>query len=603
MTTNAATAIATTGATLNGTVSSNGASTTVTFQYGTTTGYGSTATASQSPLASGAANAAVSAAVTGLTCNTLYHFRVVGANTNGTNNGADATFTTAGCGGLTNTTTVVSSNNTPSVVGTPVTFTATVTGTAPTGTVLFTADGTPIGGCSASPVGGAGNIRTAQCTTSSLALGTHNIVGAYSGDAGNNPSTSVIYLMAVIPGGTGIATVITNPFGTISVTGATLNGNVISNFQTNAVIQFGSTPGAPGAFSEIDFQGLNIDPGKSITIRSGAPGQTAVVVDVSGAASNIFGTFAAQGGNGAPPPLVYLRNGNGFSILGTVQAPAGLTVDALGNTNLTGKNIDNQGVLDGGSGLQLLAANIKGGGQYKGDATTLATFGNANNPVNGNAFLFNGLQLYGSTSNNVFLTVNAYGPAPQFLNLTINGNGKVWMPSAWPTGFTSPPNNATLAPGATRPPGAPEPAYGGGSLIVQGLSLQLFNGGTNDFVFPGGIVLKSLNDLDLNGVLVNQGWTITGQQFQGIFLESPNIVSPAGNMQFYTNYPNWVNFSTLPHAPVRAFTLIANPDGSASFMPADATVPHLNTYSVILGIAVSGGCWLCAVNTTPINVF
>ncbi len=74
-------------------------------------------------------------------------------------------------------------------------------------------------------------------------------------------------------------------------------------------------------------------------------------------------------------------------------------------------------------------------------------------------------------------------------------------------------------------------------------------------------------------------------------------------MQFYTNYPNWVNFSTLPHAPVRASTLTANGDGSASYQAADAWVPHLNTYSTILGVAVAGGCWLCIVNSDPINVF
>ena len=95
--TNAATAITLTTATLNGTVSSNGASTTVTFQYGLTTGYGSTVTAGQSPLASGASNAAVSAALTGLTCNTLYHFRAVGVNSVNTTTGGDATFTTAAC--------------------------------------------------------------------------------------------------------------------------------------------------------------------------------------------------------------------------------------------------------------------------------------------------------------------------------------------------------------------------------------------------------------------------------------------------------------------------------------------------------------------------
>jgi len=97
VTTNAATALTASGATLNGTVSSNGAITTVTFDYGLTTGYGSSATAAQSPLAAGASGAAVSAAVTGLACNTLYHFRVKGVNIAGTTNGSDGTFTTAAC--------------------------------------------------------------------------------------------------------------------------------------------------------------------------------------------------------------------------------------------------------------------------------------------------------------------------------------------------------------------------------------------------------------------------------------------------------------------------------------------------------------------------
>ena len=96
-TTNAASSIGVSGATLNGTVSSNGGSTTVTFAYGLTTSYGSTATASTSPLASNASNSSVSAAVTGLTCNTLYHFRVAATNSKGTTNGSDLTFTTSAC--------------------------------------------------------------------------------------------------------------------------------------------------------------------------------------------------------------------------------------------------------------------------------------------------------------------------------------------------------------------------------------------------------------------------------------------------------------------------------------------------------------------------
>ena len=141
-------------------------------------------------------------------------------------------------------------------------------------------------------------------------------------------------------------------------------------------------------------------------------------------------------------------------------------------------------------------------------------------------------------------------------------------------------------------------------MIIQATgSLGLISGSSNDFAFPGAIVLKAGGDLNLNGVTVNQGWTTSGQAFQGIFLESPNIVSPSANIRLYSNNLNWVNFSTLPHAPVRAYSLVPDGDGSAGFAPADATIPHMNTFSVITGIAASGGCWVCAVNAQPINVY
>lgn len=92
-TTTAATGLGSTGATLNGTVSSNGNLTTVNFDYGPTVAYGSTVSALQSPLPAGASGAAVSAALTGLTCNTLYHFRVRASNAVGSVNGSDLTFT------------------------------------------------------------------------------------------------------------------------------------------------------------------------------------------------------------------------------------------------------------------------------------------------------------------------------------------------------------------------------------------------------------------------------------------------------------------------------------------------------------------------------
>ncbi|MGA3086229.1 MAG: hypothetical protein ABSE95_15770 [Thermodesulfobacteriota bacterium] len=81
-------------ATLNGTVNANNASTTVTFQYGLTTAYGSTVTADQSPV-TGTSDTAVSKGITGLSENTTYHYRAVGVNSVGTTNGEDMTFTTS----------------------------------------------------------------------------------------------------------------------------------------------------------------------------------------------------------------------------------------------------------------------------------------------------------------------------------------------------------------------------------------------------------------------------------------------------------------------------------------------------------------------------
>ncbi len=93
--TGAASAISTTGATLNGTAYSFGSIATVTFDYGQTSAYGSTVTVSNPPADSG--NGAVSAAVTGLSCGTSYHYRIRGENFVGTSNGEDVSFTTTAC--------------------------------------------------------------------------------------------------------------------------------------------------------------------------------------------------------------------------------------------------------------------------------------------------------------------------------------------------------------------------------------------------------------------------------------------------------------------------------------------------------------------------
>ena len=106
-TTNAASHISGSFATLNGIINASDFSTAVTFQYGLTISYTNTVAGIPSPVL-GSTNTAVAATIFGLTPNTVYHYRVTGVNGGGTTNGLDQIFTTSpycapnysfGCGG------------------------------------------------------------------------------------------------------------------------------------------------------------------------------------------------------------------------------------------------------------------------------------------------------------------------------------------------------------------------------------------------------------------------------------------------------------------------------------------------------------------------
>jgi hypothetical protein len=97
--TGVATSLSSAGATLNGTVIPNGALSTAFFQYGLTTSYGNTTSVQN--VGSGFIGLAIAGGgLTGLSCNTAYHFRATATNARGTANGFDGTFTTlttSGC--------------------------------------------------------------------------------------------------------------------------------------------------------------------------------------------------------------------------------------------------------------------------------------------------------------------------------------------------------------------------------------------------------------------------------------------------------------------------------------------------------------------------
>jgi hypothetical protein len=91
VTTGSATNVTSSSATLNGSLDPHGLTTTVNFQYGTTTSYGHT-TAMQSQTGNTYRN--IAASISALTTHTTYHFRITATNSAGTTHGSDRTFTT-----------------------------------------------------------------------------------------------------------------------------------------------------------------------------------------------------------------------------------------------------------------------------------------------------------------------------------------------------------------------------------------------------------------------------------------------------------------------------------------------------------------------------
>lgn len=120
------------------------------------------------------------------------------------------------------TTTTLTSTPNPSSYLQPVTFTATVTasnGGSPTGTVTFSADGNII--CNSVPLVPVQNGSAADCQTSSLAVGSHNILASYSGDINFAPSRGGLTQMVLVAGD---FTVLVSP-GTATVTQGYTNNN------------------------------------------------------------------------------------------------------------------------------------------------------------------------------------------------------------------------------------------------------------------------------------------------------------------------------------------------------------------------------------------
>jgi hypothetical protein len=172
------------------------------------------------------------------------------------------------------TTTALTSSQNPSTFGQSVTFTATVTGTNPTGTVQFMDGASTLG----SPAALSGGVAT--LTTSSLSAATHPITAVYSGDANNQGSTSnVVNQVVQAPASTTTTTSLTstlNPstFGQSVTFAATVTGS-----NPTGTVQFmdGGTPlGAPvtlaGATAQLTTAALSVGQHLITAVYSGDAG-------------------------------------------------------------------------------------------------------------------------------------------------------------------------------------------------------------------------------------------------------------------------------------------------------------------------------------------
>jgi len=234
VTTNPATNVASSSATLNGSLNPRGSTTTVYFQYGPTTSYGST-----TPMQTQTGNTVrpISANISGLLASHLYHFRIVASNSAGTTYGSDRTFTT------------LSATGPPVVTTNPATliasFSATLNGSLDphgltTSAYFQYGTTTSYGFTTAAQSQTGSTYRNVTANISGLSAGTtyhFRIVATNSAGTTFGGDRTFSTLTA-----TGPPVVTTNPATLIASFSATLNGSLDPHGLTTSVhFQYGTT--------------------------------------------------------------------------------------------------------------------------------------------------------------------------------------------------------------------------------------------------------------------------------------------------------------------------------------------------------------------------
>jgi hypothetical protein len=275
---------------LNGTVNAKGASSTVTFDYGLTTGYGSSAAATPSPV-TGIADTAVKATLASLTPGTTYHYRVKAVSAGGTVMGTDASFTTPS--NLATLSSLVLSAGTLSPAFTS--GTTTYTATVPNGTSSITF--TPTVSQAQATVKVNGTLATSGTASNpvNLSAGSNAIpVQVVAQDGTTTKTYTVTVTRTAVLANVSMAI---PPVTPISATSVSLNGLVTANNgNTTASFDYGlTTLYGSNAASPTPVTG-NTQTAVSVTLTNLTPGSTYHYrlkgVNAAGTAVTTDGTFA-----------------------------------------------------------------------------------------------------------------------------------------------------------------------------------------------------------------------------------------------------------------------------------------------------------------------
>lgn len=252
VTTLAATAVGTSGATLNASVNANGTSTAVTFCIGTAPDLTGCTVVNGSPAnATGSSATAVSAVRTGLATHTTYYFRVIGTSSKGTRFGATLSFVTGSAGSTAPTASTVAATN---VAGTSATLNGfVVPGGLSTNVTFCYGTQSNLNNCTSIPASPATVTgTTGQAVSAALSGLTSNRTYYYRVAAANGLGSDTGNRLSFTTGAAVTPpTVVTVAANSVAATTATLRGTVSGNRQDDGSLKFcfGSTAAIADACS------------------------------------------------------------------------------------------------------------------------------------------------------------------------------------------------------------------------------------------------------------------------------------------------------------------------------------------------------------------